>query len=241
MQAARTVKQLPTTLMIPGWFDHMLLVRLITRARPPLVSVRTVIGSLLLLGALLAGLGTLGAYKSAESTCMERLPRFPDAAAYCSQYGPLPSDYASLSGGDAIRAYCAARQGQDGLAYCMEHRARDWQGTLKIAAVLGAFGLLLTVSWAMARSRTPAFVEVLRSRPQDVVWVYERVKRQGSVVWHDVILGLANWQTVEFDIGDEAPRAVFSALAQVTPWATFGYSAQAEAAFRQAPAQLRRG
>lgn len=235
------MNQLPTALRIPGWHDEALLVRLVTRARPPFVSLRSMLGALLLAGALLAGLAAFAGRSRVESECRERLPRFPDAAAYCSQYGPLPDDYRSVSGGDAIRAYCAARQGQDGLAYCTEHRARDWHGSLKIAVVLGLLGQALFVSWALARGRAPAFVQVLRSRPQDVVWVYERVKRQGSIVWHDVILGLANWQTVEFDIGDEAPRAVFTALSQVTPWATFGYSPQAEAAFRQAPAQLRRG
>ncbi len=228
-------------MMVQGWFDHALLLRLITRARPPFVSLRSLLGALLLAFALLAGLWGLAWRDRTEADCRARLSQFPDAAAYCGRYGPLPEDYSRVSGGDAIRAYCAERQGQDGFAYCMDHRARRWWDAWKVAIPLGMLGQLLFLSWGLARARPPEFVRVLRSRPRDVVWVYERVKRQGSIVWHDVILGLANGQQVEFDIGEEPPQAVFASLGQVTPWATFGYSPQAEMAFRQAPEQLRRG
>ena len=88
-----------------------------------------------------------------------------------------------------------------------------------------------------------AVFRTLRERPQDIVWAYVWVQRQrgSSKVRSSVMLGLTDGRKLDVGatIGNE--NELFDALARVLPWATLGYTPELEAAFRKAPASLRRG
>lgn len=113
---------------------------------------------------------------------------------------------------------------------------------LGLAIPFGLIGLAMLVAVLRPASRHPAIV-ALRDRAADIVWVYPTTQTVNGVPSQTFIhLGLADGTTRALAIGAKTPpEPLLQQLVGPLGHATFGFSPEREAQFKQAPASLRRG
>ncbi len=231
----RTPRTVPPKFDIPGWWDKELLARIVQEYRS--VTFLVVLTLFAVGGAIVPT--ALGAIEIG-------VPMQACAESYRDGVSPYKHCMRNTYRGPAYdkkaaRKRCKrATKGKDLIEYCLDRHSGGLQWVFVAAGALGLalFFFLLTLFY---RWRTPAFVKILRDRPEDVVWVYLYTvrRRGGGTVFEQVYLGMKNGSKHTIDVVGPSEQ-VLRAVASLTTSATLGYTEALQKQFLRDPKSLRR-
>ncbi|MCB9779430.1 MAG: hypothetical protein H6742_12760 [Alphaproteobacteria bacterium] len=106
-----------------------------------------------------------------------------------------------------------------------------------LCAGAGLLGLLFFIP-ALGDPRKARPLQLLRERPQEIVWIYAFVVRNKATSW--ILLRMADGKHLRLPVQFGGEDAVLQALGAYLPHATSGFSDERDAQYRRDPASLRR-